>query len=448
MSSPRDRDPDEGSDWQEPHHLSGNEPAGSEPDIEPNIADRRMKPRDDGSASDRQAWQPPGWDLPDATPDRDRRPDADPSWPPPDALAQDAPPPPAQERTRGGFFGSRPRARGEVEKVFTYEGDVAGAQGWALQQGWTISDGNAPEDAVLRDLVASAPVRPTKDHRPASVLRGRSGALDLVAFDIVYASGRYLVPEYAVTAAPLLGAVPGLRLSPARLWKHRTGGLVPIPSGNEAFDTRWQLLAAEDAPQVRRLAQDPAVHGLLLGTDDKRRVLDRRRAPRRRPARRAPPPAARAPRPPAERGGQRAVPRLLSRPVSTDPHGDGGAPAAPDPGHRAAPTAGLRDLLPLLRPHRRALAVAAGLSLAGAAAALAQPALVGQVITAVGGGQSLLPPSSSSSWCWSRGRSWGRSSSTCCSGRRRASSSPPGGSSPTGCCGCPCASTTGGGPAT
>jgi hypothetical protein len=156
-----------------------------------------------------------------------------------------------------------------VEQVFAYEGDVVGAQGWALQQGWTISDGDAPEDAVLRDLVASAPVRPTKDHRPASVLRGRSGRLDLVAFDIVYASGRYVVPQYAVTAAPLLGAVPALRLTPARFWKHRTGGLVPIVSGDEAFDTRWMLLAAEDGPQVRRLAQDPAVHGLLLGTDDR-----------------------------------------------------------------------------------------------------------------------------------------------------------------------------------
>ncbi|TFV73023.1 ABC transporter ATP-binding protein [Blastococcus sp. CT_GayMR19] len=51
----------------------------------------------------------------------------------------------------------------------------------------------------------------------------------------------------------------------------------------------------------------------------------------------------------------------------------------------------MRDLLPLLRPHRRSLAVAAALSLAGAAAALAQPALVGRVITAVGGGRSVLP---------------------------------------------------------
>jgi hypothetical protein len=100
------------------------------------------------------------------------------------------------------------------------------------------------------------------------VLRGRGGSLELVAFDVVYASGRYFVPEYAVTAAPLLGAVPQFRLSPARFWKHRTGGLLPIASGNEHFDARWLLLAAEDTPQVRRLAGDPALHGLLLGTDD------------------------------------------------------------------------------------------------------------------------------------------------------------------------------------
>jgi ATP-binding cassette subfamily B protein len=56
-----------------------------------------------------------------------------------------------------------------------------------------------------------------------------------------------------------------------------------------------------------------------------------------------------------------------------------------------APSAGLRELLPLLRPHRRALALAAVLSLAGAAAALAQPALVGQVISAVGSGGAVLP---------------------------------------------------------
>ena len=66
----------------------------------------------------------------------------------------------------------------------------------------------------------------------------------------------------------MLAPFPGFRLSPARFWKHRTGGLLPIPSGDHAFDSRWLLLAAEDGPQVRRLAGDPTVQGLLLDTDD------------------------------------------------------------------------------------------------------------------------------------------------------------------------------------
>ncbi|MGY1606040.1 MULTISPECIES: ABC transporter ATP-binding protein [unclassified Geodermatophilus] len=57
----------------------------------------------------------------------------------------------------------------------------------------------------------------------------------------------------------------------------------------------------------------------------------------------------------------------------------------------SAPAAGLRELLPLVRPHRRPLLLAAGLSLVGAAAALAQPALTGRVIAAVGAGDPLLP---------------------------------------------------------
>jgi hypothetical protein len=237
MSGPREPgegfDPAaEGSGWREPEHLG----QGGSPDPAPGESARP------GGSS----WQPPGWDLPPA----DR--------PAPPRTADD----PA---LRGGRPG---RPRGLREEVFGYEGDTVGAQGWALQHGWTFSDGEAPQDAVLRDLTATAPVRPGKEARVASVLRGRAGALDLVAFDIAYPLGRSFVPKYAVTAAPLLGAVPGLRLSPARFWRHGTGGLVPVPSGNEAFDIRWSLMAAEDGPQVRRLVQDPTVQGLLLGTDD------------------------------------------------------------------------------------------------------------------------------------------------------------------------------------
>jgi hypothetical protein len=231
MSTPRDRDgfdDEAGRSWQEPAHLGG------EPADEPNIADRRKQPRDEDPTGSGDSWQPSGWDLPPAEP----------------LEARPAPAP------------------GVPDRAFRKEGDLVGAQGWALQNGWTISDGSGPEDGVLRELIDSAPVRATKDHRAASVLRGRGGSLELVAFDVVYASGRYFVPEYAVTAAPVLGAVPQFRLSPARFWKHRIGGLVPIASGNEHFDARWLLLAAEDTAQVRRLAGDPAVQGLLLGTDD------------------------------------------------------------------------------------------------------------------------------------------------------------------------------------
>ncbi|HEV7211538.1 MAG TPA: hypothetical protein VGN47_07465 [Blastococcus sp.] len=241
MSSPRDGAGD-GSDWQEPAHLSRDEPSGDEP----NFADRRKQPRDDDPSTAGPAWQPAGWDLPPA----------------------EQPPVVQPPVGRPPGFGGPPRPRGAVAEVFAYEGDLVGAQGWALQHGWSITDGTGPEDAVLAQLIASSPVRPTKDHRAAGVMRGRADALELVAFDVVYPLGRSWIAQYAITAAPLLDAVPGFRLSPARFWRHRTGGLVPMVSGNEQFDARWLLLVAEDDPRLQRLARDPGVQGLLLGSDD------------------------------------------------------------------------------------------------------------------------------------------------------------------------------------
>ncbi len=278
MTRPGDRDgfdDREGSGWQEPAHLGGDE---ATPDG-PNIADRRRHPRDDQQPGSRQPddeaapWQPPGWDLPPAQrpdPGADRGPEAEP-W-------RDAPadrPASEDQRQAGGgplpgLFGrSADRPPNEFQQTFGYQGDHVGVQAWAVQHGWTVSDGTAAEDAPLAELIASAPAsRISKEHRAAGVLRGRADALDLVAFDVVYADRRGLIPQYAVTAAPLLLPVPYFRLSPARFWRHRVGGLVQLPTGDPDFDRRWVLAAAEDTPEVRRLAADPTVRALLLGTDD------------------------------------------------------------------------------------------------------------------------------------------------------------------------------------
>jgi hypothetical protein len=203
----------DGAGWHAPAHL-GEGSSGAARDDEPAPS----------------SWEPPGWSLPPAGS----------GWP-------------------AGEDAGQPAVLAE---------DPFGLRAEAAQRGWTVSDGTGPDDAVLRELLAAGPVRLGREHRPAGVLRGRWGTLDLVAFDVVHPLGRRLLYAYAVTAAPLLGDVPSLRLAPARFWKHRTTGLLPVPSGDPEFDARWTLLAAEDGPQVRRLVEDPTVRGLLLGSDD------------------------------------------------------------------------------------------------------------------------------------------------------------------------------------
>src|SRR3954463_9434043 len=148
MSTPRDRDgfddDDTGRAWQEPAHLGGDD------------ADRPQPPVTDPAAGG-SLWDPPGWNLPAASTDRDQPAPADPS----------APPTAAPERPRGGLFGSRRPRDPEMERAFTYEGDQLGAQSWALQHGWTISDGSGPEGAVLKGLPQTPPGRPGKGGRPA-----------------------------------------------------------------------------------------------------------------------------------------------------------------------------------------------------------------------------------------------------------------------------------------
>jgi hypothetical protein len=161
-----------------------------------------------------------------------------------------------------------PARRNPVLEAFTHRGDPWGVQAWALGVGWEVSDGTGPRDAVLAEVLAGSPLRLGRDARPAGVVRGRAGTLELVGFDVVEPLGRRWVARFGVTAAPLLAPPPYFRLTPARFWKHRTGGLLQLPSGDPEFDTRWTMLAAEDSPRLRRVVQDRTLRGLLLATDD------------------------------------------------------------------------------------------------------------------------------------------------------------------------------------
>jgi hypothetical protein len=44
--------------------------------------------------------------------------------------------------------------------------------------------------------------------------------------------------------------------------------MLQLPSGDAEFDGRWTMLTAEDSPALRAVVADPAVRGLLLGSDD------------------------------------------------------------------------------------------------------------------------------------------------------------------------------------
>ena len=161
MSTPRDRDGDAFDDgrtdgpagWQEPAHLGSG--AGKDtPD----------------------SWQPPGWDLPTAEPDRpgtDQPAAAQQPWQPPVADQRTSDQPPGTERRRGlgGLFGSRP-APGDAadlpdgQPIVVPPADPWGTQAWAMSVGWVLSDGTAPEDAALTALASTAPVRPGRGRGP------------------------------------------------------------------------------------------------------------------------------------------------------------------------------------------------------------------------------------------------------------------------------------------
>lgn len=146
--------------------------------------------------------------------------------------------------------------------------EAPGLTEWAQEHRWAVTDGDAAEDATLAELIASAPMRLDAYHHARGVVRGQVGSWRMSAFEIAYERGRDRVRRYAVTAAPSLVPLPALRLVPARFWSHKIGGMVALPSGDEAFDVRWRLLTTEDSPYARSLLAEP-VRALLLASEDK-----------------------------------------------------------------------------------------------------------------------------------------------------------------------------------
>src|SRR5829696_5899392 len=67
-----------------------------------------------------------------------RTPDAEPVRP---AEPVEPAEPEAAAPSQGPAWTATPRRPGAVSEVFAYQGDLVGAQGWAVQHGWTISDG-------------------------------------------------------------------------------------------------------------------------------------------------------------------------------------------------------------------------------------------------------------------------------------------------------------------
>lgn len=135
----------------------------------------------------------------------------------------------------------------------------------AEQRGWPVQD----EDASLAPVLTEAPLRLTAEHRAATVARGQVGSWDLLAFEVVYVMprGDLTPPQFAITAVPVPIPLPRLRVAPRRFLTHGVGGLLVLPTGDEAFDARWQVLTAEDTPEIRGLVGEP-LRAALLSTPD------------------------------------------------------------------------------------------------------------------------------------------------------------------------------------
>ena len=261
MSSPRDRDRDGFDAGRRGQRLAG---AGA-----PRASRRADRRAASPTRPSRRPGSRPAGTCRPPTPDR-------------------TPPAAARRRRRSGpaarASGTAPARRSRWSARSAYETDLVGAQGWALQHGWTISDGEGPQDAVLRgpagDRARCGPAR--RRGRPACCAAARAPWSSSPSTSSTR-SGRSLVPKYAVTAAPAArrraraAAVPRPVLAaPA------PAGSCRCASGNEAFDAPLAAARRRGRPAGAPPGPGPGRPGPAAGHRRRRRVLDRRRSSSRR----------------------------------------------------------------------------------------------------------------------------------------------------------------------
>ena len=191
--------------------------------------------------------EPAGWER--------RRPGRCAPAPPADRAGSPAP--------ADAVAGSGGRAGSVARGLHATRATSSGAQGWALQHGWSISDGTGPQDAVLAELrgLGARAGRPRSTGRPACCAAApapRAGRLRRR----LPGRPRPGMPQWAVTAAPLLAAVPALPALPRPV----------LAAPDRRAAARWPAGTRRSTragccspPRTRRscaaLVQDPAVQG-------------------------------------------------------------------------------------------------------------------------------------------------------------------------------------------
>ena len=305
MSSPRDRDgADDGSDWQEPSHLSGNEPADDDDDRSPTSPTggarrgtattppkERPGSRRAGTCRPRRrtaTCRPPrrtatcrpsdAGPQPDADPTWDRQPDVDPTWGPPPGPPLPAPGahPPRPVRPAGprrGREGVRLRGRRRRRPGL---GAAAGLDDLRRQRprgrrpaGPGRLRAGAADEGPPPGQRAAGPLRTARPRRVRHRLRLRALRRAGVRGHGGPAAGRR--PRAAALPRPVLEA-PHRRARPDP--QRRRGVRHPL----DAARRRGQ-------PAGAPAGAGPGGARPAPGHRRRRRVLDGGRPPRRRPAR-------------------------------------------------------------------------------------------------------------------------------------------------------------------